>query len=53
MRVTCPQKRYHLDAVSPSRPPALAPKLGPLGLQVFELIRVLGEGSDNGEVTPV
>ena len=32
------------------RPPALAPKLGPLGLQVFELIRVLGEGSDGGEV---
>ena len=29
---------------------ALAPKLGPLGLQVFELIRVLGEGSDGGEV---
>ena len=31
-------------------PVALAPKLGPLGLQVFELIRVLGEGSDGGEV---
>ena len=31
-------------------PFALAPKLGPLGLQVFELIRVLGEGSDGGEV---
>ena len=44
----CPTTRSKLEATSTDL--ALAPKLGPLGLQVFELIRVLGEGSDGGEV---